>query len=243
MAKDVKSLQSVSVVLIAYNEKQLIHNALERCTQALLKDFEDFEIILVDDGSNDGTGEVMEEYAKKIGQIKVFHNGINLNLGITVQRGFANATKDYVVFNSVDLPLAPEDISGLVKRAKDVDVLVLERKTYEGATKWRKLTSKINQIMLHILFPFAARGIRDLNYTQIYRREILPFVMPLAKSPAFTTPEMILRAKYRKLRVEPVLTDYHPRTAGKTSLGKPHDIIWSMYDMFRFRLISWMRLL
>lgn len=239
MAKDVKRLQSISLVLVAYNEKELIRNALERCLGALSEDFEDFEIILVDDGSNDGTGEIMEEYAKNTKQIRVFHNNVNLNLGIAVQQGFAIATKDYVVFNSVDLPLDPGDIVRLVKNVNDFDVLILERKTYEGATLWRKITSKINQAVLHILFPIATYGIRDLNFTLIYRREIHSVIMPLAKSPAFTTPEMILRAKYHKLRVKSVLTDYHPRTAGKSSLGKPHDIIWSMYDMFRFRLISW----
>lgn len=238
MAK--KNTSSISLILAVYNEINIIEKAVKYCNEVLSRDFEDFEIILVDDGSVDGTGDVMEEFVKGNSRIRVVHNNINLNLGISILRALALSTKDYVVYNAVDLPLDPKDITWLIEKyIIDCDVLVLERKIYSGATLWRKIASKVNRAFIRILFPIASRGIKDMNFTQFFRREVIKNIMPLARSPAFTPPEMILRARYKGLRVKSVLVDYWPRTLGKGAFGKPHDILWSLYDMFRFRLKSW----
>lgn len=235
-----KKSESISVILPVYNEINLVETAVNRCIQVLSRDFADFELILVDDGSTDGTGDIMKKLSKNDERIRVLHNIINLNVGISIQRAVAIATKDFIVHNAIDLPLATEDIAGLIKHIKDCDVLVLERKTYGGYTLWRWITSKINRILLQMFFGY--RGIRDMNFTQIYRRNIIPKILPLAKSPAFTTPEMILRAKRMGLCIKSIAVDYHQRPAGKYALGKPYDILWSIFDMLRFRLKVWSKL-
>lgn len=235
-----KNSESISLVLPVYNEKILLEPTVRRCIQGLSRDFEDFELILVDDGSTDGTGDVMDELAKSDDHIHVLHNIVNLSVGIAVQRGMVSATKDFVVHNAVDLPLSVEDIARFIKHVKDCDILVFERQSYAGYTLWRWITSKINRLLLRVLF--GSNDIWDMNFTQIYRRNIIPEISPLAKSPAFTTPEMILRAKRLGLRVKSIDVDYQPRTTGKGAFGKPHDILWSMYDMLRFRLKVWKKL-
>ncbi|MBL7196533.1 MAG: glycosyltransferase family 2 protein [Candidatus Omnitrophica bacterium] len=231
-----KLSESISLIIPVYNEKKLIRPCLLRCLEALSRDFKDFEIILVDDGSTDETAEAIEEMRKNDERIKVIYNIINLNVGISIQRGLASAKKDFVLHNAVDLPLAPEDVAGLIPVLKNCDLLVLERKSYPGYTVWRWVVSRINRILLRILFPFISIGIKDFNFTQIYRRNILPGIMPLSKSPAFSTPEMILRARYNSLRVKSIVINYRPRTMGKSAFGKPHDMLWSLYDMLRFRI-------
>ena len=233
-----KKSSSISLVLPIYNEQGLIEKAVERCLEALSSDFEDFEIILIDDGSNDQTGEIIDQYAERNKQIRALHNKVNLNFGASIQRGIAAAQKDYILPTAIDLPLEPKDIASLIERMHCLDLLVLERRIYSGATLWRKVTSKINRLMLHIFFPSATANLRDLNYTQICRRAVVPMIMPLAKSPAFTLSEMILRAKYNKLRVDSADVDYHHREKGKAALGKPYDIIWAVSDMFRFWIKS-----
>ncbi|MFA5089616.1 MAG: glycosyltransferase family 2 protein [Candidatus Omnitrophota bacterium] len=231
-----KLTESISLILPAYNEEKLIESCLARCIETLSLDFEDFEIIVVDDGSTDKTAVIAGEFSRNDNRVKIVYNIVNLNVGISVQRGISSATKDFVIHNAADLALAPEDISTLVPYLKDCDVLVLERKSYAGYTLWRLITSKVNRILLSLLFPFLTRGIRDLNFTQFYRRSILPKIMPLAKSPSFTTPEMIIRARHGHLRVKSILVDYRPRTIGKGAFGKFYDILWSLTDMLRFRI-------
>jgi undecaprenyl-phosphate 4-deoxy-4-formamido-L-arabinose transferase len=235
-----KISNSISLVVPVYNERDLLFPAVEHCMKVISSDFEDFELILVDDGSTDGTGEAMDKLAVSDSRICVLRNNINLNVGISVQRAMTVASKEYVVHNAIDFPLAAEDIAGLVSHMEDCDVLVLERKSYAGYTAWRWITSKINRVLLRVMF--GATDISDLNFTQMYRAEVIPTILPLAKSPSFTTPEMILRAWRIGLRVKSVEVDYKPRIFGKGSFGRPHDMIWSLYDMIRFRLKEWGKL-
>ncbi len=231
-----KSSESLSLIIPIYNEKPLVEKSVKHCIKILQRDFTDFELILVDDGSTDGSGEIIDKLAKRNKQISVLHNLINLNLGASLQRGMMTASKEFVVYNGVDLPLAIEDIYELVQNMKDCDLLVLERKTFAGYTWWRWMTSQINRFLLSVLFRRSS--FRDFNYTQIFRRTTIPQIMPLAKSPAFIAPEMILRARHQGLRIKSVMVDYHPRTAGEPSFGKPHDIIWSIIDMLRYRFTA-----
>jgi glycosyltransferase involved in cell wall biosynthesis len=228
----------LSVVIPVYNEKELLSPAIKRTMDALSSGFSDYELIIVNDGSDAANTLEINRAAGSRPGVKVVSNDINLNLGVSIQRGFMAASKDYVLFNSIDLPLAPEDYPALIEKARGLDMLILQREVYAGASLWRKITSRSNLILIKTLFPGASRGIRDFNYTFIFRRDIRPKVMPVSKSPAFTQPEMILRAVYHKLKVKAVTVPYHPRTAGKPSFGKPHDILWSTYDMLRFRLLS-----
>jgi len=84
----------------------------------------------------------MEEFARADSRVKVLHNHINLNIGVSIQRGFAISSKDYTFFNSVDLPLNPWDIKGIIKNNDEFDLLVLERRSYRallfGANSPRK---------------------------------------------------------------------------------------------------------
>ena len=155
-----------------------------------------------------------------------------------MQRGFSVATKEIVMHNGVDLPFDPSMTKKVIQENwKDVDVLVLERKAYSGATWRRKIISKCNLILRTMLFPVIFRGFKDLNYIQFYSRAALKEIMPLASSPTFTTAEMIYRAKHLNYRVTKKCFEYEARPVGKGSLGKVHDITWSIYDMLRFRYL------
>lgn len=232
-----KLKQSVSFVLFVYNEEQLLEAAVRRALVALERDFDDFEIVLLDDGSKDKTGEVMQRLAaENPARIKFVPNIINMNVGIAIQRGIAAATKEFAVYDGVDLPLAPEDTRELVEQMADCDVLLLDRTSFSGYTRWRWITSNVNRLLLKIFF---ACPYRDMNYSQMFRTSVVKQIQPIGKSPAFTAPEYILRAMRLGLRVKSHPTAYHARPVGTGSLGRPHDILWSMYDMFRFRFTMW----
>ncbi len=229
-----KCTESISLIVPVYNEGEMLEGVIKGCIETLKKDFKDFELILIDDGSTDGTGWLMDKIAAGDKRVLVLHNLVNMNVGISVQRGFAVAEKKYVVHNAVDFPLAVGDIRALIEKMDGVDVLVLERTSYAGYSAWRWITSKANRLLMRILYQVD--GIRDMNFTQLYRREILPSIMPLSKSPSFTTPEMIIRAIRSGLKVKGEPVRYIPRSSGKGAFGRPHDILWSFYDMLRFRI-------
>jgi len=168
-----KSHKSISLILPVYNEEKIIVEAVDRVYAALDADFETFEIILIDDGSRDSSYEKMVELQKKYERIKVLQNLVNLNQGVSIQRGFAIAKYEYVLHNGIDLPLKPSQLRQLITDMGENDLFVLERNIYSGATLWRKIVSKINIGLRKILFPKLSRAITDMNFVQIYKQNII----------------------------------------------------------------------
>ena len=214
-------------------------DSINYCIECLDKDFEDYEIILVDDGSRDRTGEIMDEIAKKNDKVIVLHNLINLNLGISIHRALTIASKDYITFNAADLPLDPATTLMITELMNDgTDVLILQRKKYLGTSIWRRFISFINRSIIFILFPKEKWGIRDTNYTQVIRKNIINQIMPISRGPIFTVPEMIFRARRLGFKVKTHDIEYNPKHVRKGAFGKPHDIILGLYEMLRFRIIG-----
>jgi glycosyltransferase involved in cell wall biosynthesis len=232
-----KSSHSLSLILPLYNEETLLESALNYCIEVLQADFEDFEIVLIDDGSKDMTLSILQEKFAHYPFIKIHQNYVNLNQGITVQRGWKIAEKDFVLFNGIDMPLDLKEVKEILEELSDNDVIVLERSIYQGATQWRLITSNVNFWIRKLLFPIVTSGFDDMNYTQIYKKTIIDSILPLAKSPAFTTPEMIIRARINGLKIAQKMITFNERKHGTGSLGKLHDILWTIYDMFRFKYL------
>ena len=230
---------SFSLIISAYNEAAIIEDCVQTCIDSLSSHFTDYEIILINDASTDSTGQIMDEIAIAHPNIIVLHNEANLNMGASIQCGMAIATKEYVTFNAADLPFDPQNYREVIEQASDADMIVVERIKYSGTTRWRRLSSMLNRAIIFILFPRLKRGIRDTNYLQIIRRSALPRILPLAKDPIFTWPEMIFRARYAGLKVVTVKAAYDPRHKRKGAFGKPFDILWALREMLRFRFYLW----
>lgn len=234
-----KSQKSVSVILAGYNEEMNVEKSMNLLYQMLDEKFERFELILVDDASNDSTLEKMNYFAKEHINVRILPNYVNLNFGTAVLRGLCASNYEYVVFNACDLPLAPDDmVNLLLEMEPDTDVLVLERTSYK-TTKWRGITSDVNKLLLKCLFPRLMKGTPVLNFVQIYKKETIKKILPLARSPIFVWPELIFRAKLAGLKVKNIPVKCNVENLRKGSFGHPHDIIWGIYDMLRFRIRLW----
>ena len=230
---------SISLIISAYNEESIIEDCVQTCIDSLSTHFDDYELILINDASTDRTGQLMDELAEKHPKTITLHNKTNLNMGASIQRGMLTAKMDYVTFNAADLPLNPDKYKGIIEKAPDADMIVVERIKYSGTTNWRRLSSTLNRALMRILFPILKRKISDTNYLQITRKTILPFIMPNAKDPIFTWPEMIFRARRLKLNVVTAKAEYIPKHERKGAFGKPHDILWAMKEMLIFRYDLW----
>ena len=87
---------SLSVFFPCHNERENVPLIVEKAIAVLEGICGDWEVIVVDDGSIDGTGEIADELAKKYERIRVVHHPTNLGYGAALQSGFKAATKDLV---------------------------------------------------------------------------------------------------------------------------------------------------
>lgn len=231
-----KTDESISLVFPVYNEEALLEETINICLRKLSQFTDRYEIIIVDDAGMDQTGKIADRISSEIPQVKVLHNIVNLGAGTSVLRGIKAATGDIVVHNSADLPFDVDDLNIALPLLKNADIAVAVRIDRSAHSVWRTITSLGNRTLIRLLFrPCVA----DMNFIQIYRRHVLqdPQVINIiSRSPAFVTPEIIIRAMRRGYRIAEFSAVFHRRKAGKASYGRPHDIIWTFYDMLRFRL-------
>lgn len=226
--------------MAGYNEESNVSAAVQAVADALDESFEDYEIILVDDGSRDSTLQLMRRCAAENHRIRVLENGINLNYGAGVLRGMKAAKKKWVVYDAFDLEMDPRDfISLFLEMDKRVDLAVYERETY-AATRWRRFASLLNRGLLHLLFPLLMRGTPVLNHTQLVRRACFDEIIPLSRSPVFFSPEMVFRAKLRGLNWINQRIPFHSIDGIRPgAFGHFYDMLWAAADMLRFRFLLW----
>lgn len=110
----------VSVVLPAYNEAGILQDNLA-VVQDYLRTLENryrFEVLIINDGSADGTGQIAEEQARRYPNVRVIHHPTNLGLGEGFKTGFLHAHGDYIAILDIDLSYAPEHIGALLERIR-----------------------------------------------------------------------------------------------------------------------------
>jgi glycosyltransferase involved in cell wall biosynthesis len=229
---------SLTVVMPGLDEEASVAHAVGRVVAALERWARDFEVIVIDDGSRDRMAEIAEELAARDPRVRVLRNGRNLNYGLSLRRGLAEASGDWVLHEPMDLPLDPDEIEALSAACADADVVVVARHDRSAHSRWRRLTSWTNHLLLRLLFRPRAS---DLNFVQFYRRDWVQGLSLRATSPAFVTPELILRAERTGRRVREVAAVFQRRERGRAHFGRPKDILWTLRDMLGLRLVTWLR--
>ena len=224
---------SLSVVFPAYNEVGNIERTLPRAITALRDVVGRFEVIVIDDCSKDATYAVADELATRYPEIRLFKNDVNLRQGGTLARGFALAEMDYVTHNAMDYPFHFEDLPVLLRELPAADVVVASRKTYPGTSAPRRFVSLVNRALIRGLF---GTRVKDYNFIQIYKKSVLDALPALSTATSFITPEKIIRAHHRGLRVVEVEVDYHRRDVGTPSSANVRNIRQALRDMVRLRI-------
>ncbi len=228
-----KSPYSISVVIPGYNEEANIKATVVKCLEALRKLTDRYEVVIVNDCSTDRMPEIADRLAREFPEITVIHNPINLHVGISVMIGMKAAKNELVVHNAMDCPFDLADLANALPLFPEHDVVIVSRLNRSAHSLWRKITSLTHYWMVRILFraPFS-----DMNFVQVYKREVLQTVKVKGKSPAFVTPELLIRSKRLGFKIGEIKAIFHRREKGAASCGKPRDILWTLADMWAFCL-------
>ena len=144
---------AISVIVPVYKAEKYLH----RCVDSLLaQTFSDFEVLLVDDGSPDRSGEICDEYAKKDSRVRVFHKE-NGGVSSARQCGIDNAQGEYTIHADPDDWVEPEMLEALYKKAKEdnADMVICDfYEEHKCGTKYIKQepSSLNHEVVLRELF-------------------------------------------------------------------------------------------
>ena len=149
----------LSLVIPCFNEAKSLENLILRCVK-LSQEYK-IKFILVNNGSNDNTKEIFEEYKKKYTEIKFVELDINKGYGYGILFGLKHANSDYLGWTHADLQTDPEDVLKSLKLISPNDV---ELKFIKGIRKKRKVSDNIFTIGMAIIesFLFKTR-LWDIN--------------------------------------------------------------------------------
>lgn len=228
---------SISMVLPMFNERDYVQKTIGLATRTLDTITNDYEIIIVDDASTDGCGEIADRMAGKDPRIKVLHHEVNSKLGTTLRTGFARAEKDIVIYSDMDIPFDFEEIKKALRvvALTDCDIVTVYRhdRTSEGLV--RTLYSAGYNILIRILFGVR---VRDINFSfKLIKRSVLDSIT-LESTGSLIDAELIIKASRNGFRTSQFGIDYFPRFRGESTLSSPAVIFKIIKEMvgLRFKL-------
>lgn len=201
----------LSVVMPCYNERHTIREIVQRVTEQPY----DIELLIVDDGSKDGTREILTELAGKYPQIKLLFQTQNQGKGAALRRGFTEATGDVVLIQDADLEYDPRDYSILLQPIIDGKADVVFGSRFLGGPHrvlyfWHSIANGLLTTMSNM--------ITDLNLTdmetcyKVFKREVIQGIK-LTEDRFGFEPEVTAKvARVPNVRIYEVPISYAGRT-------------------------------
>jgi glycosyltransferase involved in cell wall biosynthesis len=212
----------VSVVVPVYNEQDAVAGVVERLSRLELG--APLEILLVDDGSSDGTGKVLEGLKDRIADLRVITHTRNQGYGAALKTGFAYARHDVVVITDADGTYPEERIVDLLARIDDGAEMVVGARL--GADVHIPLVRRPAKWVLRKLASFLAGvDIPDLNSgLRAFRRELVLRYRPILPQGFSFTTTITLASLTNGHRVEYVPVSY-ARREGRSKIRPIHDTL------------------
>ncbi|MCS7284260.1 MAG: glycosyltransferase family 2 protein, partial [Hydrogenobacter thermophilus] len=201
----------ISVVIPAYNEKDSIPILYEKLTKVLEGDY---EIIFVDDGSDDGTFEVLQKIAGKDSRVKVIRFRRNYGQTAAMYAGFQHAKGEIIITMDADLQNDPEDIPALIRKLEEgYDLVSGWRKDRKDPFFSRRLPSMIAN---WIISKVTGVELHDYGCTlKAYRADILKELELYGDMHRF----LPALTKRHGAKITEVVVRHHPRLYGKSKYG------------------------
>ena len=233
---DLLNMDSISVFFPTYNEEKNIKNTVLNASKVLKKLFKSWEIIIVNDGSNDGTKDIAESLAIIDPRIRVINHDQNKGYGASLQTGFYNSKYDWITFNDSDGQFNFAEIENFIKTQKETNAdLVIGYYKKRQVTKFKIITSKMWELSVMLLFGLHVKDI-DCAFKLISKKVIDRIPQLESQRGAFISSELLVKAKKEGFKIVEVPVTHYPRTQGKGTGRDLKVIIKSFIDLFRLWL-------
>jgi len=225
----------ISFVFPMFNEIGNIERVIRSTHDVARRIVDEFEIIVVDDASTDGCGELAEKMRAEFPELRVLHHERNRKLGGALKTGFAAARMDYVLYMDSDLPVAFDEVERVLVEERNGSEMVVGYRVGRAENIYREVQSRVYNVLLRVLFGLR---VRDANFAfKLFRREL--GLQPLRSEGSFIDAELLLEAAHRRWSIREVGLHYHVRQAGTSTIGGPRVVPKLLREMLDYRRTRW----
>lgn len=223
-------IDQLSVFFPSFNEEENIISTVNQAVEVLQKLKVEYEIIIIDDGSHDKTGEIADNLAKENPRIKAIHHSKNLGYGSALKTGFKNAKYSWVAFADSDGQFNFEEISLFIDRSDKAD-LILGYRIKRADSYLRKVFTLGWGMLAKILF-----GLDVKDYScgfKLIKKQVFDKVQPLEGEEKVTQIEFLVKAKRLGYRFDEVGVLHYPRKFGTPTGAKMVVVVKSVGDLLK----------
>ncbi|MDQ2905164.1 MAG: glycosyltransferase family 2 protein [Chloroflexota bacterium] len=224
----VRTQHSLSVILPAHNEEAAIADTVREVTDTLSPWVQDFEVIVVNDGSKDTTGEMVESMAAADPRVRVIHHPVNQGYGAALVSGFEAVTKDLAFFMDSDGQFDIHDIEHFFPLIEKYDA-VLGYRIARQDTWMRKLNAWGWKMLVRLVFGLRVRDV-DCAF-KLYRARFF-HDHPLETRGAMINTEIIYKFTRAGYTYTQVGVRHLPRRSGRATGAKPAVIARAFRELF-----------
>lgn len=225
---------NLSIIMPVYNERPTIEEILRRVNATNMAE----EIIVVDDGSTDGTRELLQEIKHQYPNMKLILHEVNQGKGAALRTGVQAASKDLVLVQDADLEYDPREYPKLLQPIEEGLADVVYGSRFLGAPRrtamfWHMVANKMLTFMTNLLYNSILSDM-ETGY-KLFKREIIQDIE--IKSDRFDfEPEITAKLLKKGIRIYEVPISFNPREYSEGKKIGMKDAVEAVWALLRFRV-------
>jgi uncharacterized protein (TIRG00374 family) len=238
-----KARPSITVFFPCYNESENVEKQALDVDRVLREITDDYEVIIVDDGSTDGTSEIADRLAEEHEHVRVVHHPYNLGYGVALKRGFKEAKKNLVLYTDGDNQFDIRDIKKMLPLMREGVDMVVGYRADRKDKPLRKFVSRVYNFVIRVFFGLKVRDI-DCAF-KLFRRSVFDRINIKSERFLIDT-EILVKSKRAGLSVVESEVKHLPRTVGKSTVS-PRDVYHTLSELWHLWLqifrVNWKQLI
>lgn len=231
-----KKINKLSVIIPAYNEAETLQEIIKRVQAVKIPK----QIIIVDDGSTDGTSDILKSLSKnKTKGIKAIFHSQNMGKGMAIRTGIKKVTGDYIIIQDADLEYDPRDYLKLLKPVREGKAEVIYGSRFTGEHRnmffWNRLANGFLTFITNFLYNTTLSDMETCY--KLFPTKLLKS-LPLKSARFGFEPEVTARVLKQKIRIYEVPISYAGREYHEGKKITWVDGIIALLILFKYRFVD-----